>query len=196
MKTTVGSVEDGGPISVLCCDNLRANGDLVKRSFLDYLTLCGDRELIDWLNANASFPSSMVDRITPKPDSKTFDEVARLLGRENDPSVLTEDFVQWVLEDNFVAEKPPLDQVGVQVVESVEPYEETKIRVLNGGHTCLAYLGALHGHQTYDQAISEPELGDHFLAYENDEVLAALPQDLPFDKHDYLEVTADRCRQF
>jgi D-arabinitol 4-dehydrogenase len=187
-------VDDAGPISVLCCDNLRANGELLKRNFLAYLELCGDRELIDWLSRNASFPSSMVDRITPRPDERTFYEVARLLGRENDPSVLTEDFVQWVLEDNFAAEKPPLDEAGVQIVDSVEPYEETKIRVLNGGHTCLAYLGALHGHQTFDQAINDNALGEHFFAYENDEVLAALSQDLPFDKHDYLAVTAARFR--
>jgi D-arabinitol 4-dehydrogenase len=185
-------IENSGPISVLCCDNLRGNGELLQQNFKTYLDSCNDQALIDWLDNNASFPSSMVDRITPKPTSQLSDEVADLFGRKNDPSVLSEDFIQWVLEDNFAAVKPPLDQAGVQIVSSVEPYEEAKIRVLNGGHTCLTYLGALRGLQTFDQAMADPQLLEHFLRYENDEVLPALPDDLPFDKNEYLTIITSR----
>lgn len=185
-------IANGGPISILCCDNLRANGKLLKTNFYDYLTACDDLALIDWLDEYASFPSSMVDRITPKPDSNTFDQVEALFGRQNDPGVLTEDFVQWVLEDNFAAAKPPLDTVGVQIVKSVEPFEETKIRVLNGGHSCLCYLGVLRGHETFDKAINDPVLLAHFQAYESGEVLPALPDSLPFDKEEYLDIIRSR----
>lgn len=185
-------LQDAGPISVLCCDNLRGNGVLLQRNFKTYLELCDDQALIDWLDRNASFPSSMVDRITPKPTSQLSNEVAQLFGRKNDPSVLSEDFIQWVLEDKFAGPKPPLDQAGVQIVSSVEPYEETKIRVLNGGHTCLTYLGALRGFQTFDQAMADPQLFEHFLRYENDEVLPALPEDLPFDINEYLTIITSR----
>ncbi len=187
-------ISQAGPISVLCCDNLRANGELLERNFLAYLTLCKDTELIDWLANNASFPSSMVDRITPKPDRRVFDEVARLFGRVDDPSVLSEDYIQWVIEDNFAAQRPPLGQVGVQIVDSVVPYEETKILVLNGGHTSLSYLGVLQGHHTFDQAMNDAELEVHFRAYENEEVLPGLPQDLPFDRHQYLEIIIERFK--
>lgn len=184
--------ENAGPLTVLCCDNLRSNGALLERSFYNYLKLCDDQELIDWLTDNASFPSSMVDRITPKSAKQLFDEVAQLFGLNNNPAVLSEDFIQWVIEDNFAGSRPPLDQVGVQIVSSVEPYEETKIRVLNGGHTGLTYLGALGGYQTFDQAIADPKLLEHFLSYENEEVLPVLPDDLPFDKSDYLSVITSR----
>jgi len=188
------SAANVGPLSILCCDNLRSNGKILKQNFYDYLKAFNDLELIEWLEKNASFPSSMVDRITPKPGSGTRDQVSQLFDRPNDPSVLSEDFVQWVIEDNFVATRPPLEKVGVQIVESVEPYEETKIRVLNGGHTCLSYLGVLRGYKTFDQTINDPILLKHFLAYENNEVLPVLPQDLPFDRYEYLEIITSRFK--
>ena len=185
---------NAGPVTLACCDNLPGNGAVLKNNFYTYLEHCGDHDLLDWLNHNASFPSSMVDRITPKPDNRIFDEVAELLGRINDPAVLAEDFLQWVIEDDFAATRPPLGAVGVQIVESVKPYEETKIRVLNGGHTSLACLGVLRGHQTFDQAINDPVLLEHFLAFESNDVLSVLPDDLPFDKYQYLELVTARFR--
>ena len=184
--------ENSGPLTVLCCDNLRSNGELLQSSFYSYLERCDDQELIDWLDNNTSFPSSMVDRITPKPDKEISDEVDQLFGLKSNPSVLCEDFIQWVIEDDFAGPRPPLDQAGVQIVSSVEPYEETKIRVLNGGHTGLTYLGALCGYKTFDQAIADPRLLEHFLSYENDEVLPVLPDDLPFDRSEYLSVITTR----
>lgn len=89
---------------------------------------------------------------------------------------------------------PPLASVGVTVTTNVEPYEETKIRVLNGGHTALTYMGALAGFETFDQAFVSDELNEHFGKFEQQEVLSALPQNLPFDAGDYLATIATRFR--
>ena len=109
-------------------------------------------------------------------------------------TIMAEDFVQWVLEDNFAGEHPPLASVGVTVTTNVEPYEETKIRVLNGGHTALTYMGALAGFETFDQAFVSDELNEHFGKFEQQEVLSALPENLPFDAGDYLATIATRFR--
>lgn len=186
------AVSQAGKVTILCCDNLRQNGKLLKRTFGEYLDACGDSQLAAWVATNVTFPCSMVDRITPRPTPDTAAEIATLFGRPNDCSVLAEDFIQWVLEDKFIATKPPLDKVGVEIVDDVDPYEETKIRVLNGGHTGIAYLGALKGHETFDQAMADPEILDHFVRFENDEVLPALGDDMPLDLGAYLQTITSR----
>lgn len=134
----------------------------------------------------------MVDRITPKPVPRDAEETLRLFGRESDQTVMAEEFIQWVLEDDFAGPVPQLEKVGVTVTANVDPYEEAKIRVLNGGHTCLTYLAALTGHHTFDQAMADAHLRDHFWRYETEEVLGALTMDLPFDKAAYVQQIADR----
>jgi len=187
-------VAKAGPITVMCCDNLRHNGRLLSQNFQTYLTACGDTELLEWLDHNTSFPSSMVDRITPKTSAALQDEITGDFDLDNLQAVICEDFIQWVIEDNFAGKRPALDTVGVELVADVEPYEETKIRVLNGGHTCLAYLGALAGYKTYDQAMADPELAKHFVGYQNLEVLPALGPDLPLDLNDYLATVTSRFK--
>lgn len=184
----------GGPLTILCCDNLHQNGARLRRNFGKYLAHCNDHNLIGWIKKNASFPCSMVDRITPKPTGKDSAQVRALFQRDNDPTVRTEDFVQWVVEDNFVAERPEFELVGVEIVEDVAPFEDTKILVLNGGHTCLTYLAALKGYQTFDQAMGDAALYDHFLQYEMSEVLPTLSKVLPFDPPRYLETVTSRFR--
>lgn len=186
------AVSQSGKLTILCCDNLRQNGKLLKRNFGEYLAACGDDQLAAWVGANVTFPCSMVDRITPRPTPDTADEIATLFNRANDSSVLAEDFIQWVIEDNFRGPKPPLDKVGVELVDDVDPYEETKIRVLNGGHTGIAYLGALKGLDTFDQAMGDPEILDHFTRFENEEVLPALGDEMPLDLNAYLETITSR----
>ncbi len=186
------AIKQAGKITILCCDNLRQNGKLLQRNFREYLAACGDSQLAGWVASNASFPCSMVDRITPRPTPDISTEIATLFARPNDPSVLAEDFIQWIVEDNFVAAKPPLDNVGVQIVDDVDPFEETKIRVLNGGHTGIAYLGALAGYDTFDQAMADPEILGHFTRFENEEVLPALGDNMPLDLDAYLVTITSR----
>jgi D-arabinitol 4-dehydrogenase len=96
------------------------------------------------------------------------------------------------LENNFASDFPDLGKVGVEVVTDVVPYEETKIRILNGGHTGLAYLGALAGHATFDQAMHDQDIRAHFDAWERDEVLKGLDSNIPFDTAAYLGQIARR----
>lgn len=184
----------GAPLTVCCCDNIRHNGTQLERNLLAYLALRGDTELAEWITANVSFPCSMVDRITPRATQELADALSAELGEMIVQPVMAEAFTQWVLEKRFAGPMPALDKVGVIVTPDVNPYEETKIRVLNGGHTCLAYLAALHGIKTFDQAMRVPELFDHFWTYETQEVLAALTLDLPFSKQDYLDSIAARFK--
>ena len=183
-----------GPVSVLCCDNIRRNGRMLRMNLMSYVRALGDGDLAHWLAANASFPCSMVDRITPKPELEHTEETRKLFSWQSGRTVMAEDFIQWVLEDDFAGPRPQLEKVGVTLTGNVDPYEEAKIRILNGGHSCLAYLGALSGHRTFDQAIADPELFDHFRGYEIEEVLPALDTHLPFDKEEYLEKIVARFR--
>ena len=183
-----------GPVSVLCCDNIRRNGRMLRMNLMSYVRALGDGDLAHWLAANASFPCSMVDRITPKPELEHTEETRKLFSWRSGRTVMAEDFIQWVLEDDFAGPRPQLEKVGVTLTGNVDPYEEAKIRILNGGHSCLAYLGALSGHRTFDQAIADPELFDHFRGYEIEEVLPALDTHLPFDKEEYLEKVVARFR--
>ena len=182
----------GAPITVLCCDNIRSNGEVLQRNFVKYLKALGKSELLGWVQENVSFPCSMVDRITPRTSDALADEVARAFPLRDLAPIHGESFIQWVIEDRFAGEMPDLSRVGVQVVSNVHPFEEAKIRILNGGHTGLCYLGALAGYDTFDEAMRDPELRSHFDRFEADNVLVGLQLELPFDREDYVAQIAAR----
>lgn len=175
------------PLTIACCDNIRQNGKMLQRNLLAYLAACGDGELAGWVRGNVAFPCSMVDRITPRSEAGLAAELSALAGAKVDSPVMAEDFIQWVLQDWAAADMPDLAKAGVTVTADVDPFEETKIRVLNGGHTALCYLAALQDVETFDAAMRVPELTAHFQAFEAQEVLPALTIDLPFSKVDYLD---------
>ena len=181
------------PLTIACCDNIRQNGKMLKRNLLAYLEACGDQSLANWVKANVAFPCSMVDRITPRSPAGLAVELSALIGQPVTSPIMAEDFIQWVLQDSAAAAMPDLAQAGVTVTPDVDPYEETKIRVLNGGHTALVYLAALEGLETFDSAMRVPHLNAHFHNFETQEVLPAITIDLPFSKEDYL---ADIARRF
>jgi D-arabinitol 4-dehydrogenase len=180
------------PITIMCCDNIRSNGDMLQRNFKDYLQLIGKNEIADWLDDHATFPNSMVDRITPRATNVLRTEIAALSADYSATVVHGESFIQWVLQRDFASSFPQLDTVGVEIVKDVDPYEEAKIRILNGGHTALCYLGALAGHQTFDQAMMDTDLRTHFDGYEAENVLPGLTLSLPFNKADYRDLIAER----
>ena len=177
---------DMGPLTILCCDNLRNNGTILAQNFLSYLKLSGQKDLAAWVTRHCTFPCSMVDRITPAPPTRSTAEDA--LGTP----IIGEDFIQWVIEDAFCAERPPLEAVGIQLVKDVHPYEETKIRVLNGGHISISFLGALAGYRKFDEAMDDAELREHFNRFERVEVQRAMPQDIPINVPDYIELIEGR----
>lgn len=186
------------PITLCCCDNIRRNGKMLQRNFAAYLTALGLDDLAHWVAENVTFPCSMVDRITPRASIDLAQELSLVAGEPIENPIIAETFVQWVLEDHFATkipdEMPDLAVVGVTITKNVDPYEETKIRVLNGGHTCLAYLAALHGIETFDQAMMVPALFDHFWAFETQEVLPALTLELSFSKAKYLDDISSRFK--
>ncbi|CAH0537317.1 mannitol dehydrogenase family protein [Vibrio marisflavi] len=133
------------PVTVMSCDNLQENGRVAKQAVLAFARLV-EPELSQWIENNVSFPNTMVDRIVPATTPETLDEIARLVGVNDPCGVACEPFRQWVIEDNFVAGRPSWDLAGAQFVDNVAPYEEMKLRMLNGSHSFLAYLGYLAGY--------------------------------------------------
>ncbi|WP_205698312.1 mannitol dehydrogenase family protein [Conexibacter sp. SYSU D00693] len=145
------------PFTVLSCDNLPGNGDLARGAVVG-LAAARDPELARWIDAQGAFPSSMVDRITPRTSDADRAWVAEAFGVRDRWPVITEPFSQWVVEDRFSAGRPPLEEVGVQLVDDVAPYALLKTRMLNASHCVLGHLGGLLGHGRTDEAVGDPLL--------------------------------------
>lgn len=141
--------------SVLSCDNVPENGHVARRAVLGFAYLY-DKELAGWIESNVTFPCTMVDRIVPAATAETLADIERLLGVADGCGIATESFRQWVIEDNFVAGHPDWSVAGAQLVKDVIPYEDMKLRMLNGSHSFLAYLGYLGGYQHIDETMSDP----------------------------------------
>ena len=180
------------PITILSCDNIRQNGRVLEANFLAYLYQTNQYELADWVRENVKFPSCMVDRITPRSTDKLRREVEELYPGFGDTAVQTEEYTQWVIEDDFASDFPDLSKVGVVIAKDIEPYEETKIRILNGGHTSLAYLGALSGYETFDQVMNDEGHRKHFRQLQNNEIIPSIDIKLPFDIHEYADQVEER----
>ncbi|HGL6366100.1 TPA: mannitol dehydrogenase family protein [Citrobacter koseri] len=134
------------PFTVLSCDNIPDNGHVVKNAVLGMAEKRA-AELAAWIHQHVSFPGTMVDRIVPAATEESLDEITRELGVADPCAISCEPFIQWVIEDNFVAGRPQWEVAGVQMVDDVLPWEQMKLRMLNGSHSFLAYLGYLAGFQ-------------------------------------------------
>jgi mannitol-1-phosphate/altronate dehydrogenase len=143
------------PFTVLSCDNVPANGTAARTATLA-AARGRDQVLAGWIGRNVAFPSSVVDRITPEADDGARRLVAESYGVGDRAPVIAEPYRQWVIEDSFCNERPPLEEVGVRFVRDVGPYELAKKRLLNGGHSALGYVGRLLGHTTTDEAMADP----------------------------------------
>src|SRR5690606_20189852 len=133
------------PFTVMSCDNLPNNGHTAKR-IVSRLAALRDAGLGEWVEAVA-FPSTMVDRIVPSTTDADRAEIAGLIGEEDAWPIMTEPFTQWVIEDHFPGGRPAFERAGAQLVVDVEPFEHMKLRMLNGAHSTMAYLGYLAGHE-------------------------------------------------
>lgn len=142
------------PFTPLCCDNLPNNGALLKRLVLEFAER-RDPELARWIDDTVSFPSTMVDRITPASTDATLADAERLTGRRDLAAVETEPFSQWIIEDSFAAGRPDWERAGALFVDDVTPYEKMKLRMLNGSHSLIAYLGFLAGHEFVRDAMAD-----------------------------------------
>ncbi len=178
------------PFTVMSCDNLQGNGYLTKRVFTAFARL-RDPELGEWVEREVCFPNSMVDRITPVTTDADRAEVRERFGIEDRWPVVCEPYTQWVLEDAFRAGRPPYEQVGVQVVDQVEPYELMKLRLLNGSHQAMCYFAYLSGYRLVHEAAQDPLFRAFLLGYMNEEATPTLPPvpgvDLTEYKHTLIE---------
>lgn len=163
--------------TVMSCDNLQGNGHVAQASFLAFAR-AKDVALADWMAAEVAFPNSMVDRITPVTGADELAFVSETFGVDDAWPVVSEGFTQWVLEDRFPAGRPPYEQVGVQLVDDVVPYEKMKLRLLNASHQAMAYFGVLLGHTFAHEAAADPavvRLLERFMTEEAEPTLGAVP---------------------
>ncbi len=155
--------EGSKAFTVLCCDNLPSNGKTLGKIIVQFAQKV-DQGLADWISENVPFPNTMVDRIVPATTEADIAELAEDVGYQDLAMVKTERFSQWVIEDNFVSGRPAWELVGVSLVSDVEPFENAKLRLLNGAHSSLAYLGYLRGYDYVHQVMQDTDLA-HLLKY-------------------------------
>ena len=142
-------------ITIMSCDNVQHNGDVVKKMLLIFLRN-RDEILASWVEQNCSFPNSMVDRITPQTTNEDKQLLKKLTGIEDEWPVTCEPFTQWVIEDKFVTGRPQWELGGAQFVDNVAPYEKIKLRLLNAAHQAMCYLGYLHGYRYIHEVAQDP----------------------------------------
>ena len=165
------------PFTVMSCDNVPRNGEVARAAVVAFARL-RDPRLAAWIDDEVAFPCSMVDRITPETTPAARRLVRRTFGVDDRWPVVCEPFTQWIVEDDFCSDRPPLEAAGVQLVADVAPYERMKKRLLNGGHSALGYLGSLAGHRTTDEALEDPVIHaylEHLLEDEIGPLIGAVP---------------------
>ncbi len=145
-------------LTLMACDNLPHNGQVLQKLMLDNAQVHAPA-LSRWIEAECAFPSSMVDRIVPATTPHDLDQLEQTLGVRDEGAVLTEPFSQWVIEDRFMGRRPRWERHGVQIVADVAPYETAKLRMLNGAHSALAYLGLERGCTFVHEAICDSVIG-------------------------------------
>ncbi|RGP37055.1 mannitol dehydrogenase family protein [Pseudotabrizicola alkalilacus] len=180
------------PFTVLTCDNLPNNGHVVRGVVLE-LARALDPALAAWIEAEGRFPSTMVDRIVPATKPEDVARVERLIGAHDAAPVMHEPFRQWVVEDDFVGGlRPDLGAVGVQLVRDVTEFEHMKLRMLNGTHSSLAYLGYLSGHETIADCMADPVLDRFVQALWSREIIPALTPPEGVSLPEYAQALHDR----
>ncbi len=182
---------NAGPVTLLNCDNLRGNGDKFRAGMLDFLDRRGEHALRQWVADECTTPNAMVDRITPRPTPDVIERVRAAVGWPDKAPVMGEAFIQWVIEDHFAAGRPAWETVGAQMVASVLPFEEAKIRILNSSHCCIAWAGTLLGMTTIDEGTRHPMIRQLADDYVTDDVIPCLTPS-PVNLENYRDVVLDR----
>ena len=181
----------GGPLTLLSCDNLRSNGERFRTGLLEFLERRGEADVARFVREQTTCPSSMVDRITPRPSPDVAVRVKEATGVDDACPVMAESFIQWVIEDDFRAGRPAWERVGAELVESVLPYEEAKIRILNASHSCIAWAGTLVGFDYIHEGTHDREIREMAYDYITDDVIPCLTPS-PLDLEAYRDVVLER----
>lgn len=179
------------PFTVLSCDNLAGNGEAARKATVR-AARAHSLAFADWIEAAVSFPNSVVDRITPETTPLTREHVAREFGVDDRAPVVAEPFSQWVIEDDFCDQRPPLDLVGARFVADVGGYARAKRRLLNGGHSALGYIGFLLGHRTTYEAMEDPLVCGFLDRLLSDEIAPLLSAPAGLDLDEYRRTLLER----
>ncbi|MFM2120463.1 MAG: hypothetical protein RL722_1931 [Pseudomonadota bacterium] len=182
---------NAGPVTLLNCDNLRHNGERSRAGLLQFIELVGDAPLLAWVPAHTTSPNAMVDRITPRPTPAVRERVLAATGVDDPAALMGESFIQWVIEDHFIAGRPAFETVGVEMVQSVQAHEEAKIRLLNAPHSCIAWAGTLVGYLYIHEGTLDPVIRKMAFDYVTDDVIPVLSPS-PIDLATYRDVVLDR----
>lgn len=192
----------GAPFTVVPCDNLVDNGPTTRRLARSLVDALGSgaggadadaaARFGDWLEASVTFPSTMVDRIAPATTESDREAAADLLGLRDEALVVAEPFKQWVIEDHFAGPRPAWEKAGAILTTDVAAYERVKLRILNGTHSMLAYLGALKGHETIAQTVTDTPLREAVLRVLNADILPTIEAPEGIDLAEYRDSVLER----
>ncbi|SNT04776.1 mannitol dehydrogenase family protein [Rhodococcoides kyotonense] len=179
------------PFTIMSCDNIEGNGHIAESTFTAFGQL-KDPALASWLTTEGAFPNSMVDRITPVTTPEVVQELSERYAIDDRWPVAGEPFTQWVLEDKFTLGRPPFEDVGVQVVDDVTPYELMKLRLLNASHQALAYFGYLSGYRLVHEVAQDSLFSEFLLAYMDNEATPTLQPVPGIDLDEYKKTLIER----
>ena len=199
-QTAFGYVAEGlrrrkaannGPITILSCDNLQHNGNTARKAFMAF-TKAQDPELALWMERNVTFPNSMVDRITPATHAEDIDRLNEQNGTHDEAPVYCEDFIQWVVEDNFAAGRPDWASVGAQMTNDVSAFENMKLSLLNASHTLLCYPSFLAGYRKVDAAMHDERIARFVRAFMDEDITPYVPAPADTDLAVYKQTLIER----
>lgn len=180
-----------GKITILSCDNLQHNGDTARKSFTTFIE-AQDKDLYAWLKENVTFPNSMVDRITPATKPEDVKRLNECNDTHDEAPVYTEDFIQWVVEDDFVAGRPNWEKVGVEFCKDVSAYENMKLSLLNASHTLLSYPSFLSGYRKVDMAMHDERIVKFVRDFMEKDITPYVPAPGNTDLNEYKQTLIER----
>ena len=184
---------NAGPITILSCDNLPHNGDVCRSSFLSFLEKA-DAQLGNWAKENITFPNSMVDRITPATLADDISKLYAMNGHEDLVPVYCEDFVQWVIEDDFRAGRPAWERAGVEFTDDVSKYESMKLGFVNSTHQMLSFPAFFAGYRKVDEAVGDKRIATYLRQYMDLDVTPYLSPPPNTDMEVYKTTFMERLR--
>ena len=199
-QTAFGYVAEGlrrrmaagnGPITILSCDNLQHNGNTARKAFMSFVE-AQDKALAEWMKDNVTFPNSMVDRITPATRQNDIERLNRQNSTNDKAPVYCEDFIQWVVEDNFAAGRPEWETVGAQMTDDVTAFENMKLSLLNASHTLLSYPSFLGGYRKVDAAMHDARIKKFVRSFMDIDITPYVPAPADTDLEEYKQTLIER----
>ncbi len=200
VKTVFGTIAEGlrrrmkagaGPLTLMSCDNLQHNGDTASYAFNSFFA-AQDAELAAWAAENVSYPNSMVDRITPATRPEDIERLNARHGTQDAAPVYCEDFIQWVIEDKFLAGRPAWEDVGAEMTDDVTDFEKMKLSLLNASHTLLSYPSFLSGYRKVDEAMHDERIVKFVRSFMDEDITPLLTAPANTDLELYKQTLVER----